>query len=65
MTSTSHTAAGKYGMLWNVLKEIPRPTPFSKRNVGENVSSAWRLFIDEYMLGNIIKCTEAKALLNN
>jgi hypothetical protein len=62
--SASHTTVGKFGAQ-NVLKETPGPTPYAKRNVGNNVSSAWRLFIDESMLRHIKKCTEAEAVLNN
>ncbi|GBL81959.1 hypothetical protein AVEN_50544-1 [Araneus ventricosus] len=64
VTSASHTRVGKYGAQI-VLKEIPGPTSYTKRNAGENVSSAWRLFMDESMLRHIKKCTGAEAVLNN
>ncbi|XP_035227783.1 uncharacterized protein LOC118199990 [Stegodyphus dumicola] len=64
VTSTSQTTAGKYGAQ-NMLKEMPGPTSYAKRNVGDNVLSAWRLFVDESMLRHIKKCTEAEAVLNN
>ncbi len=38
--SASHTTVGKFGAQ-NVLKETPGPTPYVKRNVGNNVSSAY------------------------
>lgn len=62
VTSASRTTAGKYGAQ-NILKEVPGTTPYAKRNVSDNVTSAWRLFIDESMLHHIKKCTEAEAAL--
>ncbi|GBN43989.1 hypothetical protein AVEN_174309-1 [Araneus ventricosus] len=52
VTSASHTTVGKYGAQ-NVLKEIPGSKSYAKRNVGENVSSVWRLFMDESILRHI------------
>lgn len=46
----------------NILKEVGGPTPHAKRNVIDNSpSSAWRLFIDEWILKHIKKCTEDEA----
>ena len=48
----------------NILKDIPGPTSFSKRNitVSDNIS-ALNLFIDSYVIDHIIKCTEIEARL--
>ena len=46
----------------NVLKEIPDPTSYAKRNVSEcNVFTSFSLFIDRYIVEHIVKCTENEA----
>ena len=46
----------------NVLKEIPGPTSYAKRNVSEcNVFTSFSLFIDRYIVEHIVKCTENEA----
>ncbi|XP_035227078.1 uncharacterized protein LOC118199353 [Stegodyphus dumicola] len=64
VTSTSYSTAGKY-VAQNVQKEMSDPTFYVKRCVRGNVSSVWRLFVDELMLCPFQKCMEAQAILNN
>ncbi|XP_047098277.1 uncharacterized protein LOC124712029 isoform X2 [Schistocerca piceifrons] len=61
------TTPGRIGQQ-NILKETRGPTPHAKRHISnDNVSSAWRLLVDQSMLKHIKKCTEAEAqrLLGN
>ena len=54
-------ASGRFGS-HKVLREQPGPTPHATRSVSEEkVSSAWRLFIDDSILRQIKRCTEAEA----
>ena len=54
-------ASGRFGS-HNVLRKQPGPTPHATRSVSEEkVSSAWRLFIDDSILRQIKRCTEAEA----
>lgn len=46
----------------NILTEIPGPSSHAKRNIVEgNMLSAFSLFIDDFIIKEIIKCTEAEA----
>ena len=46
----------------NILREISGPTPCTKRNVfAGSPASAWRLFIDDFILKHIAKCTITEA----
>lgn len=46
----------------NILREIPGPTALARRSVDcESPLSAWRLFIDDFILKKIKECTEKEA----
>ena len=45
----------------NVSKEVPGPTYFARRHISDDISSVWRLFVDESMLRNIQNCTQIEA----
>ena len=80
MTSSTSVYQGKEGTVWtldageeelvgrisqhNILKDIPGPTSFAKRNITESDNiSALNLFIDSYIIDHIVKCTEIEARL--
>ena len=46
----------------NILAEAPGPSSYAKRNIIEgSMLSAFKLFIDDFIIKEIIKCTEAEA----
>lgn len=61
---TSNTTAGKYGTQ-NVLKEKNWVQRQRGKNVGDNVSSAMRLFMDGSILRHIINVWKKRQVLNN
>lgn len=63
LASTLHTTTGQ-SRAQTVLKEIKGLMPYAKRNVGDNLSRAWRSFMDETILRHK-KCTEAEGILRN
>lgn len=45
----------------NIVKTVTGQTPFKRRNIGTNLSSAWRLRMNVAMVKHIHTCTVAEA----
>ena len=60
-TESNHFGQGKLKS-HNILREIPGPTSYAKRNIiHDSATSAWRLLIDNRIMDHIITCTLSEA----
>jgi hypothetical protein len=56
MMDECSSISGRYASS-NVLKELTGPTPYAKRNIGENGASSCRLLFSESIVKHIQKCS--------